>query len=434
MSDYQVIIIGGRPAGSSLAIRLGRLNIKTLLVDKMTFPSLPSVPSSPIIYSHHIDMLEELGISESEAFHPDGRMDAFVLSFVGYFHAALPLSAAVVNHDYAYGADRRKFDTAIWEHASKYESVTARSGFSVTSILKENGKVIGIKGQTERGKEETITADLVVGADGRYSFVAQQVEAAVLEEYNEHITSSYQAEWENVDDGYVPYSGTFYNTGKGFAVIMLPIDTRKYIVGSYMRPEHHKSDQRVEESYLEALQGIPDVWARLKDAKRVTPVVGVKGIRNGYRQPAGDGWAMVGDAFHYKDPLDGQGIYDAMLETKILAEAIQDWQNGKTWGQAGQDYTEQVIAAVRPMLLQTVNRVKGEMFNDPPPFIIKTLVRWLVNSPEYQRDFARLLTRASEPSNWQTPGVMGRAIMRGIRNDLFGRKPGAPVTATESTN
>ena len=42
MSDYQVVIIGGRPAGSSLAIRLGRHNIKTLVVDKMTFPSLPA--------------------------------------------------------------------------------------------------------------------------------------------------------------------------------------------------------------------------------------------------------------------------------------------------------------------------------------------------------------------------------------------------------
>ncbi len=98
MSDYQVIIIGGRPAGASLAIRLGQHNIKTLLVDKTTFPSLPSVPSSPILYSQHLDMLEELGIRESEALFTDGRMDSFVLEFVNYFHVVIPMSIAEAQH------------------------------------------------------------------------------------------------------------------------------------------------------------------------------------------------------------------------------------------------------------------------------------------------------------------------------------------------
>ncbi|MBK8137927.1 MAG: NAD(P)/FAD-dependent oxidoreductase [Chloroflexi bacterium] len=423
MSDYQVVIIGGRPAGASLAIRLGRLNIRTLLVDKMTFPSLPAVPSSPIIYSQHMQVLEELGITENELFHADGRIDAFVVNFVGHFHEAIPMSVAEAKHSYAYGADRTKFDTAIWEHAGKYDSVTTRSGFSVTGVLKENGRVVGIKGQSERGKEETIHADLVVGADGRFSFAAQQFEAATLEEHNQHITNSYHAEWENIGDGFVPHSGTMYNTGKGWLVLMIPIDTRKYIVGTYARPGANKNEKRVEEGYLEALQSIPAVWARLKDAQRTTPVVGVKGIRNGIRQPVGDGWALVGDAFHYKDPLDGQGIYDALLEAKSLAEAIQSWLSGaKTWAQAGETYKEQAINATRPMMLQTVKRVKNEMFTDPPAFIIKTLVRWMLSSREYQRDFMRLLTRVSDPAHWQTPGVMRRAIWNGLMNDLFRRK------------
>src|SRR4026207_1970767 len=99
MSDFQVIIIGGRPAGASLAIRLGRQNIKTLLVDKMTFPSLPSVPSAPILYSQHLDMLEELNIPENEVFNADGRIDVFVVAFAGYFNATIPMSAAEVKHN-----------------------------------------------------------------------------------------------------------------------------------------------------------------------------------------------------------------------------------------------------------------------------------------------------------------------------------------------
>jgi 2-polyprenyl-6-methoxyphenol hydroxylase-like FAD-dependent oxidoreductase len=422
MSDYQVIIVGGRPAGASLAIWLGRHNIKTLMVDRATFPSLPSVPSGPMIYSHHMDKLEELGILESALFHADGRIDAFVVAFVNYHTTAIPMSAAEGMRPYAYGADRAKFDAAIWEHASKAASVTARSGFSVTGILKENGKVKGIKGQSERGKEECITADLVVGADGRFSFMAQQSEAAILEEYNDHITNSYQADWENVADGVMPNAFTFYSMAKGFAVLMIPIDTRKYIVAMYMRPEHHKSDRPLEAFYQESLQAIAPVAERLKAATRVTPVVGIKGIRNGYRQPIGDGWALVGDAFHYKDPLDGQGIYDALVEAKYLGEAIHQWQNGgKSWQEMGQHYAEQARDATHAMLLQTVSRVKDEMFRDPPPFIIKTLVRWVLNSPECQRDMIRRLTRKTDPKDWQMPGAMRRAVMRGIANDLFHR-------------
>lgn len=432
MSDFQVIIIGGRPAGASLAIRLGQKNIKTLLVDKATFPSLPNVPSSPIAYSQHIDILEGLGISESDLFHPDGRIDNFVVDFIGYFNAVIPISVAEVKRPYIYGADRNKFDTAIWEKAGQFSSVTSRSGFSVTGIIRENGKVVGIKGQTERGKEETFSADLVVGADGRFSYAAGQFGAETLEEHNHYITNSYHAEWENVSDGAAPRCGTMYNVGKGVAVLMFPIDTRKYIVGIYLRPDQQKSDDGLEAFYLDLIQSVAPVRDRLKDAKRVTPVVGVKGIRNGIRQPFGDGWALVGDAFHYKDPLDGQGIYDALLEAQYLAEAIDQWLNGgKTWEQAGQYYSDKAIEATRAMMLQTVSRVKGMMYSDPPPFIVKTLVRWLLNSPEYQRDFFRLLSRASDPTKWQTPGVMPRAILRGIRNDLFKRKPAPPQVAAE---
>jgi flavin-dependent dehydrogenase len=45
---YEVIIIGGRVAGASLAIRLGKQGRKVLLIDRATFPSWPSVPSSPM--------------------------------------------------------------------------------------------------------------------------------------------------------------------------------------------------------------------------------------------------------------------------------------------------------------------------------------------------------------------------------------------------
>ena len=48
----------------------------------------------------------------------------------------------------------------------------------------------------------------------------------------------------------------------------------------------------------------------------------MKRIGNRYLTHGGEGWLLVGDALHHKDPVDGQGIYDALVEAKRLAELL----------------------------------------------------------------------------------------------------------------
>ena len=63
--DWDVIIVGGRAAGSTLAARLGRSGLRVLLLERAAFPSLPAV-SSPIIYASTMQMLDEIGANEQE--------------------------------------------------------------------------------------------------------------------------------------------------------------------------------------------------------------------------------------------------------------------------------------------------------------------------------------------------------------------------------
>lgn len=64
MSDhhYDIIVIGGRCAGSSLVLRLANSNLKILLVDRATFPSFPNVPSSPFVQPSTMRLIDELGL------------------------------------------------------------------------------------------------------------------------------------------------------------------------------------------------------------------------------------------------------------------------------------------------------------------------------------------------------------------------------------
>src|SRR5690606_21944520 len=120
------------------------------------------------------------------------------------------------------------------------------------------------------------------------------------------------------------------------------------------------------------------------------------------------------------DPLDGQGIYDALLETKILAQAIIDWkQNDLTWEEAGAQYQSQMIDATHPMFMQTIGRVKQEVHTEAPEFLLKTYVRWMLNNADYQTQFLRYISRAIDPGEFKTePSISPKILLSGLSADI----------------
>lgn len=424
-NHYDVIIIGGRCAGASLALRLAGNELKILMVDRANFPSLPNVPSAPFIHPGAMRLMDELDIGESKYTHPGSKIEHFVVDMVNYFQAVMPTSQMMLDRNYFCGIDRSLFDETLWKHAARRPDVTARDGFSVRQVLKDDiGVVKGIVGKTSGGEDESFTADLVVGADGRFSFSARQFGAKVVEEQNDYTTAVYHAEWENVDDysADCPNAITTYRTGKGFMILVVPIAERKYHVGAVMRSaDANFGAQGFERAYRESLQRIPHLWNRLRNARCVTDVVGMRPIENGYREAFGANWALVGDAVHYKDPTDGQGIYDALLESKLLAQAVIDWKhNGTTWAAAGASYQRQMMDATHPTFEQTVANIKQTIFIEVPGFAIKTVVRWLINAPDFQTEFLRYLARAINPVDYK-PGISPKIVVNGIMGDIRNR-------------
>src|SRR5687767_4154477 len=164
--QYEVIIVGGRIAGTSLAIRLAQQNIRVLLIDRATFPSWPSVPSSPLVHPGTMRLLDELGFSEEEYTFPEGKVTHLILDMMGKYQAIMPTELLQLDRNYVYGIDRNKFDTILWQRAASLPTVTACENFAMTDAVRDaNGRVIGIIGKSGDRTEEVISADLVVGAD-----------------------------------------------------------------------------------------------------------------------------------------------------------------------------------------------------------------------------------------------------------------------------
>jgi 2-polyprenyl-6-methoxyphenol hydroxylase-like FAD-dependent oxidoreductase len=418
--DFDVVIVGGRPAGASLAARLGARGARVLVVDRAELRSQPAVPSCPVVYPSSMRLLDELGLKEAEYGEVSGRCRELIIKFHTHFEASFALPM-MFGRDYVYGIDRGHFDHALWAHLARFPSVTTRRGFAFQDLVRDtDGAVIGIEGQQGDGPKETIRARVVVGADGRFSQVARRAGAKVLDDYPDHTSTVYFADWEGID---FPMKGDrpahIYATGRGTNVMMFPMPHGRVSICTHMRADRVDIQGDAEGFYNGVLQRYGWVKRRLTAARQVGPVVGIKRIGNRYMEAGGAGWVLVGDAFHHKDPVDGQGIYDALIEAKVLDEELAPFLAGeRSLAASVAAYRRRADEATRPMFLATMDRLKRELYEEPPTIMIKTLVRWLMTDPEYQSRFIRFLGRDISPETWMTPALMRACAARGVMRDL----------------
>lgn len=424
METYDAVIVGGRVAGAALAARLGAMGLRVAIVEKATFPSYPAV-SSPFLLPHTLAELDDLGLSPDQYAPGAPRLDEVVLEFGPWFAQRLPLPACN-DRSWFVVADRSDFDHALWEHLASFPTVERLEGAAVARVLVEDGTDVGVEG-TRDGEPFTLRARIVVGADGRFSRVARDVGAEVVHQRTDADTTIHYAFWEGVkpyDDG--PTVAHIYACGDGWSVVFMPIARDRVSVVVQAASDRHAAETGDAETiYERVLREHPSSARRLEGATRVTALSGMKRMGNLFRQATGPGWALVGDAWHQKDSIDAQGVYDALYGARILAGALSEHLvDGKPWDEAGSAYESTATAHLRPMFDATIERVKREIVSVPPPIAARTALRWLITDPEYTRRFGQMVTRTRDPNDFVTPTFLLGALGRGIWADLTGAQRG----------
>jgi flavin-dependent dehydrogenase len=121
------------------------------------------------------------------------------------------------------------------------------------------------------------------------------------------------------------------------------------------------------------------------NATQAERFLGVTDIPNFFRKPYGPGWALVGDAGYHKDPYTAQGITDAFVGAKLVAQAIDAGLSGsRPLQEALADYEQQRNQDAFPKYEFNWQLAS---FEPPSPELQHLLVALLHNQVETNRFF-----------------------------------------------
>jgi flavin-dependent dehydrogenase len=316
-SRHDVVVVGGRVAGSATAMLLARLGHDVVVLDQASFPSdtvsTHSIARSGVVQLGRWGLLDEVLDSGAPAIRQ--------VTFNAGGESTSRTIKDKAGVDFLVAPRRYVLDT-ILATAAEHAGADVRPGVTVTGVQRDGrGRVVGVSGHDRAGARIQIGARYVVGADGLGSRVAGLVDAAI----NEARPAGGAAQYAYYAG--IPWSGIeFFVAERSFAGVFPTHDGQACIwvctPSADARAVRRRTGSRAE-AFGELLQrSAPQLAERLRQGRRTSPVQGMLRQPNQLRQAFGPGWALVGDAGYYRDAVTAYGISDAFRDAELLAAAL----------------------------------------------------------------------------------------------------------------
>lgn len=327
--QYDVVVIGGGPAGASTAALVADYGYSVLLLERAQLPRFhvgeSLIPETywPLKRLGLIDRLKESAFPRkySVQFVSDGIKESAPFYFDMYNDHESSITWQV---------ERGPFDQMLMDRAQEL-GATVHTSAQVTDVVFEDDVAVGVRcrllnedgGRTER----EIRSRIVVDATGQSAFISnrrgQRDPDPCLKK------GTIWTYWKGAHRGPGKDAGAtliMQTEGKKswFWYIPLPDDVVSIGCTGSMGYMFGKDNGDAQTVYERELARCPALQDRLVDAERCTDFFTTKDFSYYSREGAGNGWLLVGDAFGFIDPVYSSGVYLALKGGEFAADAIHD--------------------------------------------------------------------------------------------------------------
>ncbi len=350
MSNYDAIIVGARCGGAPLAMLLARAGHKVLLLDRMAFGS--DIMSTHYLKRTGASHLANWGLlKELEAVGtPAIRELSFHIDDLHLQGSAPPHGS--VDADYT---PRRFYLDKILVDAAIAAGVEARDQFPVKELVFDDGRVVGIRGAARGGDTVTEKAQVVIGADGVRSMVADAVGAEAYVDAGIH-TCGHYAYYSGMRDRNDAASLHILTDKRRFYITFPTNDDLEMVFLFWPTEMAQAVRADTDGAFAASLKNVPELEARVNGGTRESRITGSHLLHNFFRRAHGPGWALVGDAALHRDPITAQGITNAFTHAAILAEELgMAFSGDKPVDEALAAFDQRQFDVLKPMFDYTVH-------------------------------------------------------------------------------
>ncbi len=350
-SAYDVVVIGGGPAGSTTATLLAQAGLRVVLFERAKFPRF-HIGESLIPETYWV--LKRLGmLPKMQQSHFIKKYSVQFVNSVGkqsapfYFWDNKPHECSQT-----WQVVRSEFDQMMLENAREH-GAEAHDGVHVVDVLFDGDRATGVRIAEGDGPRREVSARVVVDASGQAGLLQNRFKLRL---------------WDPVlNKGaiWTYWKGAYRDTGKdeGATMVLQTADRKGWfwyiplhddivsvgIVAPFDEIFRGRTDH--EGTYTEEVQKCPAVTARLTSATRATGYFATRDYSYRSTVVSGDGWVLVGDAFQFLDPLYSSGVLLALKSGELAADAIID-------GLKSEDTSAARLGAWGPMFNTGVDRMR----------------------------------------------------------------------------
>jgi flavin-dependent dehydrogenase len=351
MNQYDVIVIGGGPAGSTVSTLVAQRGYRVGLFERERFPRF-HIGESLIPETYWV--LKRLNML------PKMQRSHFVKKYsVQFVNARGRQSAPFYFRDnkphecsQTWQVVRSEFDAMMLDNAREH-GVDAHEGVHVLDVIFEGERAVGVRIKDVDGERREVRAAIVVDASGQAALLQNRFKLRL---------------WDPVlNKGaiWTYWQGAYRDTGRDEGATMvlqtadrsgwfwyIPLHDDTVSVGVVAPFDYlFKGRNGHEQTYREEVERCPAVRDRVAGARQATGYFATRDYSYRSTRVAGDGWVLVGDAFGFLDPLYSSGVLLALKSGELAAEAIVD-------GIEAGDLSASMLGRWGPMFNEGVDRMR----------------------------------------------------------------------------